>query len=112
LAKELHTVATYHQQKGYSPVERLLQHHSCILSAGSQHHHHTPASLGAALSNLRCSLSCRQLDEMFLHAALDRFLTQMGNSYSGTKPALPTLNINKVSRLYMLLSGCQPVGWS
>lgn len=34
---------------------------------------------------------------MFLHAALDRFLTQMGNSYSGTKPALPTLNINKVS---------------
>lgn len=34
---------------------------------------------------------------MFLHPALDRFLTQMGNSYSGTKPALPTLNINKVS---------------
>lgn len=36
---------------------------------------------------------------MFLHAALDRFLTQMGNSYSGTKPALPTLNINKAKQL-------------
>jgi len=37
---------------------------------------------------------------MFLHAALDRFLSQMGNSYSGAKPALPTLNINKVSPVF------------
>lgn len=34
---------------------------------------------------------------MFLHAVLDRLLTQMGQSYSSTKPALPTLNISKVS---------------
>lgn len=47
-------------------------------------------------------------DPMFLHAALDRFLTQMGNSYSGTKPALPTLNINKVSSFIALVG----VAWA